>query len=111
MLVNGETREAAMEFLGAVIERNQKRAQLQTDERMVAGEGFMLNALTVMQQLSVKIKLDKVKLYIFIFIRTLLSLLLIFSSSRSHVPPCYNLISPMATCFHTVLTMICFKTH
>ncbi len=60
MLVNGETREAAMDFLGAVIERNQKRAQLQTDERMVAGEGFMLNALTVMQQLSVKIKLDKV---------------------------------------------------
>ena len=49
-----------MHFLGAAIERNSKRAQLQTDERLVAGEGFMLNVLTVLQQLSIKIKLDKV---------------------------------------------------
>ena len=60
LLVNSETRDAAMDFLGAAIERNCKRAQLQSDERLVAGEGFMLNVLTVLQQLSIKIKLDKV---------------------------------------------------
>ena len=49
-----------MDFLAAAIQRNSKRAQLQSDERLVAGEGFMLNVLTVLQQLSIKIKLDKV---------------------------------------------------
>lgn len=33
---------------------------LQVDERYVAGDGFMLNLLSVLQQLSVKISLDKV---------------------------------------------------
>ncbi len=61
LLVNGETRDAALNFLGACIERNSKRAQLQSDERLVGGEGFMLNVLSVLQQLSVKIKLDKVR--------------------------------------------------
>ena len=65
LLVNAETRDATMNFLGATIERNGKRAQLQSDERLVAGEGFMLNVLTVLQQLSIKIKLDKVR-YTFI---------------------------------------------
>lgn len=32
----------------------------QVDERYVAGDGFMLNLLSVLQQLSVKITLDKV---------------------------------------------------
>jgi hypothetical protein len=32
----------------------------QTDERVVSGDGFMLNFLSVLQQLSIKIKLDKV---------------------------------------------------
>lgn len=32
----------------------------QADERLVSGEGFMLNLLSVMQLLSEKIKLDKI---------------------------------------------------
>ncbi len=34
----------------------------QVDESLVAGDGFMLNLLVVLQRLSLKIKLDKVKL-------------------------------------------------
>lgn len=60
MLVNGETRSSALDYIEAVMGRNIKRAQLQTDERLVSGDGFTLNFLSVLQQLSVKIKLDKV---------------------------------------------------
>jgi len=63
MLVNTDTREAALNWTAAAVQRNVKRSQLQSDERMVAGEGFMLNLLCVMQQLSLKIKMDKVDAY------------------------------------------------
>ena len=39
-----------------------RRSQLQADERMLSGEGFILNVLAVLQQLAVKIKLDKVSM-------------------------------------------------
>ncbi|XP_074654460.1 ubiquitin conjugation factor E4 B-like [Tubulanus polymorphus] len=60
LLVYGETREKAMDFVKMMIETNSKRSQLQSDERLVAGEGFMLNFLAVLQKLSVRINLDKV---------------------------------------------------
>lgn len=60
ILVNADTREAALEYIAKVLERNAKRSQLQPDERLVAGDGFMLNLLGVLQQLSVKISIDKV---------------------------------------------------
>lgn len=34
---------------------------LQVDERLVSGDGFMLNFLTVLQMLALKVKLDKVR--------------------------------------------------
>ena len=37
--------------------------RLQADERLVSGDGLMLNLLTVMQQLSEKIRLDKIDLF------------------------------------------------
>ncbi|KAL3862635.1 hypothetical protein ACJMK2_008589, partial [Sinanodonta woodiana] len=60
LLVNGETREAALTYITTVIDRNAKRSQLQVDERFVAGDGFMLNLLVVLQKLSSKITMDKV---------------------------------------------------
>lgn len=60
ILVNSESRDAAMKLIEKFIERNVKKAQIQVDERYVAGDGFMLNLLTVLQMLSVKISLDKV---------------------------------------------------
>ena len=43
-----------------VLSRNGKRRQMAVNERMVAGDGFMLNFLSVMQMLSAKVRLDKV---------------------------------------------------
>ncbi|XP_077997981.1 ubiquitin conjugation factor E4 B-like [Glandiceps talaboti] len=60
ILVNGDTRETGLKFITAVINRNQKKAQMQADDSLLCNDGFMMNFLHVLQQLSVKIKLDKV---------------------------------------------------
>ncbi|XP_072035141.1 ubiquitin conjugation factor E4 B-like [Amphiura filiformis] len=60
ILVNSDSREAMMSYLAMVIKQNHKRTQMQVDESLVAGDGFMLNLLIVLQRLSQKIKLDKV---------------------------------------------------
>ncbi|XP_041377968.1 ubiquitin conjugation factor E4 B-like [Gigantopelta aegis] len=60
LLVNSETRDTAMGYLSEALNRNAKRAQIQVDERFVAGDGFMLNLMSTLQMLSVKIVLDKV---------------------------------------------------
>ncbi|XP_059111381.1 ubiquitin conjugation factor E4 B [Peromyscus eremicus] len=60
MLLNGETREAALSYMAAVVNANMKKAQMQADDRLVSTDGFMLNLLWVLQQLSTKIKLETV---------------------------------------------------
>ncbi|XP_043919080.1 ubiquitin conjugation factor E4 B isoform X2 [Protopterus annectens] len=66
ILLNGETRESALSYMAAVVNRNMKKAQLQSDDRLVSADGFMLNFLWVLQQLSMKIKLETVDpIYIF----------------------------------------------
>ncbi|MBN3287297.1 UBE4B factor, partial [Polyodon spathula] len=66
ILLNGETREAALNYMAAVVNRNIKKAQIQTDDRLVSTDGFMINFLWVLQQLSMKIKLETVDpFYIF----------------------------------------------
>ncbi|GCB65980.1 ubiquitin conjugation factor E4 B isoform X2 [Scyliorhinus torazame] len=60
ILLNGETRESALNYMAAVVNRNMKKAQMQTDDRLVSTDGFMLNFLWVLQQLSTKIKLETV---------------------------------------------------
>ncbi|XP_051734968.1 ubiquitin conjugation factor E4 B isoform X2 [Ctenopharyngodon idella] len=66
ILLNGETREAALSYMAALVNRNVKKAQMQTDDKLVSTDGFMMNFLWVLQQLSMKIKLDTVdSLYIF----------------------------------------------
>uniref|UniRef100_F1RIG2 Ubiquitin conjugation factor E4 n=1 Tax=Sus scrofa TaxID=9823 RepID=F1RIG2_PIG len=60
ILLNGETREAALGYMAAVVNANMKKAQMQTDDRLVSTDGFMLNFLWVLQQLSTKIKLETV---------------------------------------------------
>ncbi|XP_042551573.1 ubiquitin conjugation factor E4 B isoform X2 [Dipodomys spectabilis] len=60
VLLNGETREAALGYMAAVVNANIKKAQMQTDDRLVSTDGFMLNFLWVLQQLSTKIKLETV---------------------------------------------------
>ncbi|KAI1231555.1 hypothetical protein IHE44_0008010 [Lamprotornis superbus] len=66
ILLNGDTREAALSYMAAVVNANMKKAQMQTDDRLVSTDGFMLNFLWVLQQLSTKIKLETVDpMYIF----------------------------------------------
>ncbi|KAJ8016600.1 hypothetical protein DPEC_G00008920 [Dallia pectoralis] len=66
ILLNGETREVALNYMAAVVNRNVKKAQMQTDDKLVSTDGFMINFLSVLQQLSMKIKLETVDpFYIF----------------------------------------------
>ncbi|XP_037540840.1 ubiquitin conjugation factor E4 B isoform X1 [Nematolebias whitei] len=66
ILLNGETRELALNYMSALINYNVKKAQMQTDDKLVSTDGFMLNFLWVLQQLSMKIKLETVDpFYIF----------------------------------------------
>ncbi|XP_054632999.1 ubiquitin conjugation factor E4 B isoform X2 [Dunckerocampus dactyliophorus] len=66
ILLNGETRDLALSFMAALVNYNVKKAQMQTDDKLVSTDGFMLNFLWVLQQLSMKIKLETVDpFYIF----------------------------------------------
>ena len=49
-----------LDWVSTALARNFKRQQLQANERLVAGDGFMLNLVTVLQHLSSKVKQDKV---------------------------------------------------
>lgn len=60
ILANSACRESTLAYLAALLKHNEKRAQIQTEEFALAGDGFMLNLLSVLQMLSVKIKLDTV---------------------------------------------------
>ncbi|XP_029675459.1 LOW QUALITY PROTEIN: ubiquitin conjugation factor E4 B-like [Formica exsecta] len=61
ILANSSCRDATLAYLAALLRHNEKRAQIQTeDSPSFAGDGFMLNLLSILQMLSVKIKLDTV---------------------------------------------------
>ncbi|XP_036802671.1 ubiquitin conjugation factor E4 B isoform X3 [Oncorhynchus mykiss] len=63
ILLNGETREVVLNYMAALVNRNVKKAQMQTDDKLVSTDGFMINFLSVLQQLSMKIKLEMVDPY------------------------------------------------
>lgn len=60
ILVNTSSREPMLAYIAALLRHNEKRAQIQVEERALAGDGFMLNLLSVMQMLAFKVKLDKI---------------------------------------------------
>lgn len=55
VLLNSSSREPMMNWLAAMVKHNDRRAQLQTEESALAGDGFMLNLLSVLQLLAVKV--------------------------------------------------------
>ena len=57
---NRGSRGPLLNWLASIIARNGKRTQLQANERLVAGDGFMLNVASVLQHLCAKVKQDKV---------------------------------------------------
>ncbi|XP_053651922.2 ubiquitin conjugation factor E4 B isoform X2 [Cherax quadricarinatus] len=63
MLVNTMSREPVLSFLAKIIQHNERRAQIHVEERLVAGDGPMINLLSVLQQLCFKVKLEKVDPY------------------------------------------------
>lgn len=60
ILANSNCRDVTLTYLATLLRHNEKRTQMQTEEFTLAGDGFMLNLLSVLQMLSVKIKLDTV---------------------------------------------------
>lgn len=60
VLVNSSSREPMLSYIAALLHHNEKRAQIHAEERALAGDGFMLNLLSVLQMLSFKVKLNKV---------------------------------------------------
>ncbi|KAK9507640.1 hypothetical protein O3M35_007452 [Rhynocoris fuscipes] len=60
ILVNSPSREAMLAFIAAVLRHNEKRTQMHSDDRALAGDGFMLNLLSILQMLAVKVKMDKI---------------------------------------------------
>ncbi|XP_015787128.1 ubiquitin conjugation factor E4 B isoform X2 [Tetranychus urticae] len=63
ILVNRSSRDGAMNYLTEALKRNEKKAQMQAAEMNLSPDGFLLNLLSVLQKLSLKIKLDKIDVY------------------------------------------------
>ncbi|KAF7278364.1 hypothetical protein GWI33_008496 [Rhynchophorus ferrugineus] len=62
ILANQDSRDSCLKYLAQILRHNEKRAQLAMEERLLAGDGFMLNLLSVLQNLSLKIKFNKMDL-------------------------------------------------
>ncbi|XP_025203698.1 ubiquitin conjugation factor E4 B isoform X1 [Melanaphis sacchari] len=60
LVVNSCSRDTTLDYISKMLVYNEKRCKMRVDERTIAGDGFMLNLLSALQELSVKIKLDKV---------------------------------------------------
>ena len=61
LLITGSLREKCLDYLATILTRNTKKSQIQADEKMLASDGFMINLLTVLQNLFRKVKLEKVR--------------------------------------------------
>ncbi|KAI6194376.1 U-box domain-containing protein [Aphelenchoides besseyi] len=60
LLVNAESREATMNFIAKMLEYNHDKTKLQANPMNNIDDGYILNFLSVMLQLSTPIELDKV---------------------------------------------------
>ncbi|XP_055836646.1 ubiquitin conjugation factor E4 B [Episyrphus balteatus] len=60
LLVNVNSRPITLEYISQILWHNDRRVQIASDEKLLARDGFVINLMVVLQQLSVKIKLDRV---------------------------------------------------
>lgn len=66
LVLNVPSRDAALGFIGAFIQHNGRRSHLQVDENLVSSDGMAFNLLSVLQQLAVKVKIDRIDvLYVY----------------------------------------------
>lgn len=59
-ILNKDTRDTVLKYIAELLKQNGKRTQYNADERSLAQDGFMLNLMAVLQQLSIKVKLEKI---------------------------------------------------
>lgn len=55
LIVNMSSRDPTLAYITKMLVINEKRCKMRVDERTIAGDGFMLNLLTTLQELSVKV--------------------------------------------------------
>lgn len=60
LLINPENRAEVLNYLSQILLSNEKRTQFHAEEKKLARDGFMLNVLSVLQKLSLRIKLDRI---------------------------------------------------
>ncbi|XP_061397398.1 ubiquitin conjugation factor E4 B [Musca vetustissima] len=60
LLVNVNTRPKTLDYISQILRHNERRVQFASDEKLLARDGFAINLMCVLQQLSVKIKLDRI---------------------------------------------------
>lgn len=60
LLKNLESRHGVLMYFSNILKRNKKRTQFHSDEKKLSRDGFMLNVMSVLQKLSLKIKLERV---------------------------------------------------
>ncbi|XP_066922247.1 LOW QUALITY PROTEIN: ubiquitin conjugation factor E4 B-like [Clytia hemisphaerica] len=60
LLITTSLRDDCLRFLAAVLTGNAKKSQIQADEKLLATDGFMINVLTILQNLFRKVKLEKI---------------------------------------------------
>lgn len=59
-ILNKDTRDVVLKYIAELLKHNVKREQYNADERSLAQDGFMLNLMSVLQQLCVKVKLERI---------------------------------------------------
>lgn len=55
LIVNMSSRDITLTYITKLLIHNEKRCKMRVDERAIAGDGFMLNLLTALQELSIKV--------------------------------------------------------
>lgn len=60
LLRSAESRGDVLKYLSQILFSNEKRTQFQSEEKRLGRDGFMLNVMSVLQKLSIKIRLDRV---------------------------------------------------
>jgi ubiquitin conjugation factor E4 B len=68
LVVNLSSRDMTLIYITKILIYNEKRCKMRVDERTVAGDGFMLNLLTALQELSVKVIGEVINKSIHLFI-------------------------------------------
>ncbi|XP_034475164.1 ubiquitin conjugation factor E4 B isoform X2 [Drosophila innubila] len=61
LCVNASSRPKTLDYVAKILRHNDRRVQFASDEKLLARDGFVINLMSVLQQLSVKIKLDRIE--------------------------------------------------